>query len=647
MTFDHVYESFQVASQQRDDDGLLQYVQLSAVHRAAPAQLQQLLLLVLEMLSAAVSDRDARADLSASSIEVCLAVLKFKPAQQLDSDMIKSLLEASFSIAHQASESADGIQLTSVWVALCQLPQAANLDQASIINLLEMSLSRSAARFGHSGTAALCSLLEQKSVQAGWEGLTCQQAEQLLARAVPTSNGGSIPGLKELCSLECVQRAIDNSAAMRLLGSALAFGKLKACRDPAAATEQLLWLPATASIPSLDLVQLTTCVQHCRNSDVKRQLLELLLSRGSLPGPDELESLITMCLQETADKCAAACIQLLCEDPAAQQISVSTALLLVLQAVDVQQPQSVSALAHGLSAGIGHLSSEQVAQLLLAAGNAALDAMPTASKGLAKPEQEHWLDAVCAVISIPAVHGVDADVVAQLLANATRKGAVQYLEQLLGILSQQQLKEYDVGPLLHLAAQQQQHACVRLLAGLPGAAASLSAQQIMQLLQESVQKDDHEMAVILCGVQTRQDFAQTLKPHHVKQLLTAALRHGKSLESVFPLCTLPAAGKLPTADINLLIKAAEKASEGERKAVERTAAAAADSCARKMKKSTPYNDYSPNKAARVLSPSQVARQTVAAVTGSVQSEYWGSARVQLGMRVVATLKDVHAAACKP
>jgi hypothetical protein len=196
MTFSHVYEIFQVAAQQRDNDGLLQNAQLPAVQRAAPAQLQQLLLVVLEMLSAAVSDNDAHADLSASSIEVCVAVLKLKPAQQLDSDMT-SLLEASFSVAQQAPTSADGIQLTSVWMALCQLPLAANLDHASIISLLETSLSKSAARFGHSGTAALCSLLEQKSAQAAWEGLTRQQAEQLLTHAVPTKNGGSMLGPKE------------------------------------------------------------------------------------------------------------------------------------------------------------------------------------------------------------------------------------------------------------------------------------------------------------------------------------------------------------------------------------------------------------------------------------------------------------------
>jgi hypothetical protein len=171
---------------------------------------------------------------------------------------------------------------------------------------------------------------------------------------------------------------------------------------------------------------------------------------------------------------------------------------------------------------------------------------------------------------------------------------------------------------------------------------------MMQLLQDSVQKDDHGMAVILCEMQSRKDMAQSrLQPHHIKQLLTAAMRHGKSLESVFPLCNLPAAMKLPTADIALLIKAAEKALDGIRKAAERGKAADAGNCVRKMKKSAPYTECSPQKAGGVLSPSQVARQTVAAASGSVQLEHRGSQRVQLGQRVVAALKELQAAACMP
>jgi hypothetical protein len=170
VTFAHVYEIFEVAAQQRDDEGLLQYAQLPAVQNAAPAQLQQLLLLLLAMLHAALSDHNTDADVSASSIEVFLAMLQVKPAQQLDSDMIRSLLEASFRVAQQAPTSATGVKLSSVWVALCQLPQALELEHTSILSLLEISLSRHAVRFGDSGTAALCSLLDQKSTHAGWEG---------------------------------------------------------------------------------------------------------------------------------------------------------------------------------------------------------------------------------------------------------------------------------------------------------------------------------------------------------------------------------------------------------------------------------------------------------------------------------------------
>jgi hypothetical protein len=355
-------------------------------------------------------------------------------------------------------------------------------------------------------------------------------------------------------------------------------------------------------------------VQHYHDDDMTVQLLKLLLSRGSMPGADELASLITMCLQIKADKCAAACIHLLCEDPAALQISVSKALLLLLHALGSQQPQAMLALAHRLSAVFVQLSSKQVAQLLLAAGNAVLDALPTAGSGLAEHEQEHWLGAMCAVIRLPAVHEIDAEVVAQLLAKATAQGAVQYLEQLLGIKSLRQLAKSTVASLLQLAEQQQQHACVRLLAGLPGAAFSLSAEQIMRLLQDSVQKDDHSMVVKLCGMHPAID----VKPHHIKLLLTAALRHCTSLEWVVPLCRLPAAVKLPKADIEELIKTAETALEEMHGAVER--------------------------ATGLLSPSQVAQQTVAAVTSSGQSDHRASPRVQLGVRVVAALKDLQAAA---
>jgi hypothetical protein len=445
MKFEHVHGIFSVAAQRHDDDGLLQYARLPAVQLASPAQLQQLLLLGLEMFEAALVNDNGR--VSANSIIVCRVLLERKCAQQLDSSMILSLLEASFSSAQSAPKAATVSNVASVWMMLCELPQAVHVDHISIISLLETYVSSRAAKCGHDGTAALCGLLEQKTAQAGWGGLTCQQAEQLLARALPIRNGGSLSGLRSVLELECVQQAIDSSAAMRLLGRALVFRGLKKCKEPAAAVEQLLQLPAAAAaaIPATDLVQLTACVlQHCSTEELKQQLLQVLLSRGSLPGPDELASLITMCLQDNADECAAACIRLLCDDPAAQQISSSTLLLLLLDAVEAQQPQAMLVLTQWLSAAFGQLSSNQVEQLLLAAGNAALDSAET--------EEERWLEAVCAVIRVPAVHAVDAGVVAQLLTKAASQGAAECMEHFLRISSVQQLEKARVGSLLQLAA---------------------------------------------------------------------------------------------------------------------------------------------------------------------------------------------------
>jgi hypothetical protein len=188
------------------------------------------------------------------------------------------------------------------------------------------------------------------------------------------------------------------------------------------------------------------------------------------------------------------------------------------------------------------------------------------------------------------------------------------------------------------------HEGLRLLAQLPGAASSLNAEQMMQLLQDSVQKDDHNMTAELCGVQSLKEIAQSLKPHQVAQLLTTAVKHGKSLESVFPLCKLPAALQLPAACIRRLIDSAEGTLSGIRKALERKKAAEADECVSKMMSSTPWTEYSPKRAAGMLTPSQVARQTVAAVTGAAESKHRAPPRVQLGVRVVTALQDLQAAA---
>jgi hypothetical protein len=84
-----------------------------------------------------------------------------------------------------------------------------------------------------------------------------------------------------------------------------------------------------------------------------------------------------------------------------------------------------------------------------------------------------------------------------------------------------------------------------------------------------------------------------------------------------------------------------------REALEREKADSFQSSAKHMMKSTPYSEYSPKnggKASSTLSPSQVARQTVAAATGAVLAEQRVPPREQLGMQVVAALQELQAAA---
>ncbi|KAF6251059.1 hypothetical protein COO60DRAFT_1677646 [Scenedesmus sp. NREL 46B-D3] len=255
VKFDHVRRIFEVAAQQYDDDGLLDYIRLPAVQTAASAQLQQLLLLVLEMCGAAALNGDAV--VSVSSIDVFHALLDLPCAQRLECGMIRDLLEASFGVVQQAPKASAGASLASAWTALCQLPRAHSLDHATTVSLLRLSLARP-------------------------------------------------------CS--------GPSAVALLLGRGLVFRRLKVCRDPAVTTKLLLQLPAAAVLPALDLVQLTACVVlQCSHDVLTQQLLQQLLDRGRLPGPDELASLITICLQERTEACAAV------KHPAAVQGPSSTA----------------------------------------------------------------------------------------------------------------------------------------------------------------------------------------------------------------------------------------------------------------------------------------------------------------------------------
>jgi hypothetical protein len=122
----------------------------------------------------------------------------------------------------------------------------------------------------------------------------------------------------------------------------------------------LLHLPGAATgIAASDLAQLLGCVlQQCNDDLLAVQLLQQLQEKGSLPGPRELVGQIGMCLQERSDACAAACMQILCTDPAARHVSVEGVQQLLLDAVDAQQPEALQALAQGLPAA-AQLSSKQ------------------------------------------------------------------------------------------------------------------------------------------------------------------------------------------------------------------------------------------------------------------------------------------------
>jgi hypothetical protein len=318
-----------------------------------------------------------------------------------------------------------------------------------------------------------------------WGGLTNKQAEQLLARALPLAKRGSVPGLRTICSMQCVRRVVDTSAVVRVLDSALVCRGLRACRQPTVAAELLLQLPAAAGIGAGDLARLCGGVVEQCDGQVCEELLQLLLRRGSLPGPEELVSLINACLQNKTDRSAAACIQLLCKHPATQQVDGSEVQQLLLDAIEAQQPAAMQAVLECLPAAAAP-TGEQGQQLLCATVSAALGCC---DRGL---RTHSWLEAVEAAAGVAAVHGIAADVLLQLLRQAVKQGAAGIMRFLVEVKTLQQPKKVHVGSLLELAVRQQQYAGVQVLLQLPSTASSLSAKQMAQLLQASVQKDDQD-----------------------------------------------------------------------------------------------------------------------------------------------------------
>jgi hypothetical protein len=479
MSFDVVQRIYKAAVQRYDDAALRMYVNLPAVSTAAPAQLQQLMQLSLELTETALLDQQRFLSSNRTGFNTLCGLPQ---AQHLSRDMIWWLLNAAFSVITKVPEATP--LLGNCWKLLCQLPQAQLIYPCLIISCLAQSLGEDR----HQAAAAFCKLLDQAAATTAWGGLTSAEAVHLLAAAAPIAQCGSVASLRKLCSMQCVKQVVNTNAVVQLLGSALVFGGVTECRDPAAATRALLQLPAAAAIPAGDLARMCGCVvQQCTYGDEAEEILQELQRMGSLPGPDALASLITACLLSRTHDSAAVCVCLLCKDRAAQQVDSGTVQQLLLQAVQLQQPLAVPVLLQALPAA-AQLRSEQVQQLLCATVSAALESY--SREGDAEDDAgvyASWQKAVEAVAGAATEGGVDADVLLQLMEDAVRGGAAQCLQTLVRVRTQQQVPQAKVGALMQLIVQQQEHACLLLLLQLPGAMTSLSAEQMAGLLQDSVQ----------------------------------------------------------------------------------------------------------------------------------------------------------------
>jgi hypothetical protein len=199
--------------------------------------------------------------------------------------------------------------LQSLVPLMCQLPQADHMQLSSVIEWLQSALARSSQEM----TAALCNWLDRNATQPGlhsaWARFGSSEAQGLLASALPTNMGGSLPSLEAVCSLQCVRHAADAGTVAQVLSSTFAYADGDLCRYPAAAAGLLLQLPAAVAIPAAELGQVIACVLQEYSIDaLTEELLQHLKDIGDLPAPDDLLSLIHTCLLDRSGECAAACM---------------------------------------------------------------------------------------------------------------------------------------------------------------------------------------------------------------------------------------------------------------------------------------------------------------------------------------------------
>jgi hypothetical protein len=550
--------------------------------------------------------------------------------QQLSHDMIEEVMQAAFKAR---------VWSVLQWLVplLCALPEARHMHLSKTVGCLQLAVAKPSWQV----TDALCSCLHNgQAAQSGdtsaQHGLSSDEAERLLACALPTETAyelppgasGSLRGFDRVCSLQCVRQAVDADAVVRLLHSALCSCGDAICIDPMAAVQLLLQLPAAAAVPAAKHYRLIErIIQDCNIDKITQDVLPMLMSTCSLPGPDELVSLITACLKHMTENSAASCIQLLCAAPAAQEISDSAALQLLLGALELQQPLAMHALMRYLPAA-AELASKQVQQLLCATVSAALDRHSSLKvmqgtpslKAAAQAGVAGWIAAVQAVTSLPAVHDADTDTVVHFLTRAVQLGAEGIVQHLLQIATLQQLEQQTVSSLLlPVAVREQQHACMQALLLLHGATDSLDAEQMAQLLQASVQKDDHMMVELLCGMQS----VQLLQPQQMSALLATSVKQAKSLAASLVLCKLPAALQLPCAFFMDLVDDVHDAVPGLQASLRKQKTAEFDSVARGLLTYSSASGQYPTK-----------RPLVAPAAPT---------RVQLGVQLVTALHELQTA----
>uniref|UniRef100_A0A383V9B0 Uncharacterized protein n=1 Tax=Tetradesmus obliquus TaxID=3088 RepID=A0A383V9B0_TETOB len=310
---------------------------------------------------------------------------------------------------------------------------------------------------------------QQQQQQQQVPGLNSDEAALVLSSA-PLSylqaRGGKLAGLERLCSMQCIQEAAGASMITAQLQKALDvfctphwMGAFRLCPEPAAAAcssstgvvRLLLGLPAAARI-SAD--QLALCLDkvlvQCADNVLCEALLEeLMCSAGRLLDPlqpQALSRLMQHCLRRQTGRGMVACMQLLCRDPAAQQLPASSVFKLLLSALKLRQgPFTVLRVAQMLSQlpAAAQLAADEVAELL----SAAMDSESMANRIFINPADTVG-QAVHVLCGLPGAHGLQTLQVLQFLEAAILESYYQAIRALCALPGARELQPEQRAALL-------------------------------------------------------------------------------------------------------------------------------------------------------------------------------------------------------